>query len=50
MSMRCLNKSVSFSVDISEIDPNWQSRLQIRGDIKDNSKIIFLISQWKHML
>ena len=24
--------------------------LQIRGSIKDNSKIIFLISQGKHML
>ena len=25
-------------------------KLQIRGDIEDNSKIIFLISQQKHML
>ena len=27
-----------------------RAELQIRGGIKDNSKIIFLISQQKHML
>ena len=26
------------------------TELQIRGGIEDNSKIIFLISQYKHML
>ena len=29
---------------------NTDTELQIRGAIKDNSKIIFLISQRKHML
>ena len=27
---------------------NWTSELQIRGGIKDNSKMIFLISRQKH--
>ena len=29
---------------------HYLSKLQIRGDIEDNSKMIFLISQGKHML
>ena len=29
---------------------NTVSELQIRGGIEDNSKIIYLISQQKHML
>ena len=28
----------------------YRTQLQIREGTEDNSKIIFLISQWKHML
>ena len=28
----------------------WKTELQIKGDTEDNSKIIFLVFQQKHML
>ena len=35
---------------ICKTSPNLVSELQIKGGIEDNSKIIFLISQRKHVV
>ena len=44
----CLQRSSYF--DISSTIIGMLAELQIRGSIEDNSKIIFLISQGKHIL
>ena len=44
---------ISLSFQYLLMDPKvveTLSELQIRGGIEDNSKIMFLISQWKQML
>ena len=47
--LKILQKTVSEIANASNVGLHY-SELQIRRDFEDNSKIIFLISQRKHML